>query len=662
MTTINHLLAGHIKKIISLILIVTCYWLARQPVLSNAELTDLASHYSFTKKPLPTLTDKPHNHLRAVNPNLNGISGWISTVGAAVAISDLDGDGLPNDVLLVDTRTDQVIVSPAPGTPGRYKPFTLDPTPLPYDPQTMAPMGSLTGDFNEDGQTDILVYFWGRTPILFLRDDRLATDATAPLNAKSYVCCELMPRVERWYTNAATQADIDADGHIDLIIGNYFPDGARILDSNATDGDQMQHSMSRASNGGRNRFLLWSGVSGQPGSNPSIRGARAVPVFKDIEGVLNDNVLCGWTLAVGAADLDGDLIPEIYVANDFGPDHLLHNLSRPGELRFRILTGEKRFTTPSSKVLGRDSFKGMGVDFGDLNGDGLLDIAVSNIAAEYALEESHFVWISTGQTARMNDGIAPYIDRSEELGLSRSNWSWDVRFGDYDNDGELEVVQATGFLKGKNNRWPELHELAMSNDQLLQNPVSWPRFQPEDDLSGSTHLRFFAPSSEGRYYDIASKLGLGDFQISRGIATADVDGDGKLDFAVANQWESSWLYKNESPDAGSFLGLRLLLPIQKGQQQRPVSTAGRPRTTIAARTAIGAAAMVDLPDGRRLVSQVDGGNGHSGKRSQDLHFGLGRVPADAQLKVEIRWREPGGKQRSETFFLSPGWHTVMLGW
>ena len=52
---------------------------------------------------------------------------------------------------------------------------------------------------------------------------------------------------------------------------------------------------------------------------------------------------------------------------------------------------------PKSKVLGHDSFKGMGVDFADLNGDGMLDMYVSNIAAEYALEESHFVWVSTGR-------------------------------------------------------------------------------------------------------------------------------------------------------------------------------------------------------------------------------------------------------------------------
>jgi enediyne biosynthesis protein E4 len=640
----------HATPLVALVLIVTLYGLARLPNLSSAERVALASRFHFTRTILPGFSAHTTRSVRPVHSSLKHISGWISAVGAAVALNDLDGDGLSNDVCYVDTRTDQVIVAPLPGTPARYSPFLLDPAPLPYTSNTMAPMGCLPGDLNEDGLMDILVYYWGRTPVLFLRQQD--TSHRSPLAGHHYVRRELMPAGERWYTNAATLADLDGDGHIDLIIGNYFPDGARILDANADGGEQMQDSMSRAYNGGRNRLLLWTG--GTAGANPTVEFTEAV-------GVLDEQVAHGWTLAIGAADLDGDLLPEIYFANDFGPDRLLHNRSTRGQLRFAVLQGEKTLGVPSSKVLGHDSFKGMGVDVGDLNGDGILDLYISNIADVYALEESHFVFVSTGAVDQMKAGTAPYVDRSESLGLSRSSWAWDARLGDFDNDGVPEALQATGFLQGTVNRWPELHETAIGNDNLLHNPSSWHRFQPGDDLSGHPQNPFFVRAANGRYYDLAREIGLTDTQVSRGIATADVDGDGDLDFAVANQWESSYLYRNESPHPGAFLGLHLLLSLASVESANTMVQSGHPPIGTKGRPAIGAMATVSLPDGRRLVAQLDGGNGHSGKRSSDLHFGLGPLPSDTTLQVDLRWRDAAGHPQRETLRLPPGWHTVLLG-
>jgi hypothetical protein len=630
-------------RLLALALIAALFGFARLPALPDAERQALAGHFAFARAPLATPAGlRLDRAVRAVHPGLKDIASWISSVGAGVALNDIDGDGLPNDLCSVDTRLDKVLVQPAPGTGARYPLFVLDLSPLHYDARTMAPMGCLPGDFNEDGRMDLAVYYWGRPPVIFLHrdDDR-------PLSPASYRPVDAAPADEIWNTNALTSADVDGDGHLDLIVGNYFPDGMRVLDAKATDGAHMHRSMSRSENGGRNRLLLWKGASAGP--EPAVE-------FTDVENAFDAKTAYSWTLAAGAADLDGDLLPEIYFGNDFGNDRLLHNLSTPGHPRFEALEGRKTFTTPSSKVLGRDSFKGMGVDFADLNGDGIPDIYVSNIAQNYALEESHFVWVSTGDLKSMRRGVAPYADQGETLGLSRSGWGWDARFADFDNDGVPEALQAVGFLRGERNRWPELHELAMGNDNNMNHPGAWPHFWPGDDLSGHLHDPFFVRARDGRYYDLAADVGLDDEHISRGIAIADVDGDGRLDFAIANQWETSYFFHNDSQHTGTFLELLPRLPVTNA-----VANAGMMGRSGRTRPAVGAEVTVTLPDGRRLAAQVDGGSGHSGKRAPEVHFGLGRLSPATPLRVDVRWRDGQGRPRATTLRLTPGRHSFVLG-
>ncbi|MGK7887581.1 MAG: CRTAC1 family protein [Crocosphaera sp.] len=614
------------KHILALSVIIILFAFSRLPVLSASEREAMASRFEFTRFPLPEVVGEPYHQIRPVNHSLEHISGWISAVGAAVALNDLDGDGLDNDLCYVEPRNDQVIVAPVPGTGDRYTPFTLFPANLPYDAVTTAPMGCLPRDMNEDGVMDLLVYYWGRTPVAFLGEKN---GTLLSLNGQNYQPQDIVLTGEKWYTNAASFSDLDGDGHHDLIIGNYFPDNAEIIDPNSTKIEAMQDSMTRAYNGGDNRVLLWQ------------KDDHEV-AYKDIK-IFDNQTTHGWTLAVGTADLDGDLLPEIYFANDFGPDRLLHNQSKPGQLKFALLHGKKGFNTPNSKVLGHDSFKGMGVDFGDINHDGLLDIYVSNIADEYALEESHFLFTSTGKYDSIKKGIAPYKDESESLGLSRSGWGWETKFADLDNDGELEALQATGFRKGEVYRWPELQELALGNDQLLKVSKSWFNFQDGDDLSGHQHNPFFVRAADGRYYDLAQDLGLDEAYVTRGIATADVDGDGDLDFVYANQWEDSYFYRNDSQGTGAFLDLKLLRNSNGSISE-----------------AIGASVTVSLPDGRKLVAQVDGGNGHSGVRSSRLHFGLGKLSADVALPVAVQWRDTEGNPQQTSLLLAPGSHILPL--
>lgn len=642
--------------ICALVVIAGLYFISQPPKLSEEDRQRLAEQFQFDRHELPKISKKQPQSIRSVHPDLQHLVAWISFVGAAVSLGDLDGDGYPNDLIYVDPRFDEITVCPVPGTGDRYPAFLLSQQELYYEESTSAPMGTLIGDFNEDGCTDVMAYFWGRSPIIYLQkqNGNAASTKSDALCLGDFVPQELVSPSQVWHTSTASQADLDGDGHLDLVIGNYNPDDAETLNSNSTSSEVMMANWARADNGGTNRLMLW-----EPASDDGFR-------FHDVEGVLDESVARGWTFAIGLADLDDDLLPEIYFVQDFGPDQLLHNRSTPGNLKFELLEGRRTLSMPRSKVIGQDTFNGMGIDFADLNEDGLMDMMVSNITSDYGFHESNFVFLNSGNRNDFQNGIAPFLDGSEALGLSRGGWTWGTKFADFDNDSYVEVMQATGFIKGETDRWPEMHEMALANEELARFSLVYPSLVEGDDVSGHEHNPLFVRNGE-RYFDIAPELSssfLDEPMLSRGIATGDVDGDGKMDFALANHWEDSYFFHNAATPNNQFLGLNLRIPLEtEGEESEIKVSLGHPDSTIASRPAVGAQVIVQFNDGtpRKLIGQVDGGNGHSGQCAPGLHFGLGELAPETGIAVHLRWRDRAGMKREHVISqIRPGWHTVYL--
>ncbi|MFK0193698.1 ASPIC/UnbV domain-containing protein [Kitasatospora sp. NPDC090308] len=635
---------------------------------------DAAAAYRFKELPIampPGYESRPMNTIRKVNPAYEKIRAWISSVGASIAINDVTGHGLADGMCIVDTRTDSVVVTWTPTAPeaDRFTPFVLDGRPLPMD-DTMAPTGCTPGDFNGDGRNDFLVTYWGRTPVLFMA----RADAAAPA-AESYAPRELVASESldgryhgpRWNTDAAYVGDLDGSGHPSIIIGNYFPD-SDVLDPQGIRNVQMNDSLSSAKNAGGDHVLRFH--SSTAGAEPDAR-------FVEEKDAIAFDASTGWTLAIAGADLTGDALPEVYIANDFGHAHLLHNVSTPGRIRFEEATGERTPTTPKSFVLGKGSFKGMGVDFGDVDGNGSFDMMVSNITVAWGLEESNFLWINQAKDPaemkrKLTDRVAPFTQEAADHGVAWTGWGWDAKMGDFRNSGQQDILQADGFVKGNIDRWPWLQEMAMTNDDLLSNPKLWPNVGPGDDLAGDEAMAFYARTDSGKFANISKQLGLDVPIPTRGIATADTTGTGALDFAIARQWGPPAFYANQSAALGHDLTLRLYRPATDAATA--AAATGTAATGTAATTATdatadrglattgtpayGATVCVTTPDGRKQIGQLDGGGGHGGFRSFDVRFGLGTQ--SGPVTVDLAWRDNGGGLHTETRQLTPGSHTLML--
>jgi enediyne biosynthesis protein E4 len=621
---------------------------ANLAVAVSANAAKVAAAYKFTEMPIAMPPGyHPTQSVRKVNPAYSHLVSWISSVGASIAMTDVTGHGLDDGMCMVDPRTNDVVITYAPTAPkaDRFTPFVLNAGPLPMN-STMAPMGCVPGDYNGDGRMDFIVYYWGRSPIIYLA----RSTAKAP-SASAYRAVELMPEDvdgdyngPLWNTNAVSVADFEGNGHPDLFVGNYFPD-SEVLNPDGINDVQMPSSLSDAQNGGGDYIFQWLG--GTSGPDPTVS-------YKLVQNAIPYADSTGWTLGAATADLTGNGLPDLYIANDFGPGHLLYNESMPGHLKFSTAVGRRGALTAKSFVVGRGSFKGMGVDFGDLADNGKFDMMISDITTAWGLEESNLVFMNAASDDQemkqdLASGVAPFDQDAEQMGLAWTGWSWDVKFGDFLNDGNLDVVQTDGFIKGTVDRWNWLQELAMTNDDLLSNPANWPVVEPGDDLAGHQCLAFYASDGSGGYVNVSDQLGLCDETPTRGVATADTRGDGRLDFAVARQWGPPVFYANNSPDLGNSLDLNLYRPAAGRQPGRGLEGVGAPAYGTTVQISYG---------GHTQISQLDGGSGSAGKRSFEVSFGLGSY--DGPVNARLSWVDNGGKPHQQNITLDTGTHNLML--
>ncbi len=509
--------------------------------------------------------------------------------GAAAAVGDFDNDGR-DDLFVVDSDTGKphhlmrnlgvgddgiprfIDVATEAGVTGGNDPLAIC-------------ADALWFDYDNDGWSDLLVARFG-TPILYrnLGPDDSGTVRFADVS-------EAVGLTAFGNTIAAIAFDYDHDGWLDLMLGNYFqPKNLLDLDTPHV----LPNNLDYADNGGGVTF--WRNVGTDEG------GRRFVEITK-AAGLSHHT---GWTLDLGHADLDNDGWQDVYVAGDYGTDRLFMN--RAAE------NGGRIFEDVTEEAMGFDTRKGMNVDMGDYNRDGFLDVYVTNITDEY-MKECNFLW--------HNNGDGTMIDLSKETGTCDTDWGWAAKFGDFDNDGWEDLFAVDGLRsRGEQNYIPVLLEVIITPGVDFSDVNTYPDIG-DMTWSGYQKQRFFYNLGDGTFKEIGAEAGVDNDLDGRGIAMADFDDDGRLDFYQTNANQPALLYMNRSEKAGNWVELEL--------------TGSRSN-----RDAIGARAVLRASvDGRTetWLREVNGGNAYSSQSTKRLHFGLGAATRIESL--EIHW--PGGE-------------------
>ena len=531
-----------------------------------------AAHPGFTLRDETAAAGIHFVHRRpSFDPKIAGIEPHVAALGASVSVADFDGDGWP-DLYFANSRFGAPNALYRNRGDGTFEDVAASAGLADLNrPGDGVSMGAVWGDFDNDGREDVLVYRYGYLALFRNVDGRHFEDVTARAG------------LHRWVnSNGAIWLDYDRDGRLDLYVTAYFRD----IDLWHLATTKIMHdSFEFANNGGKN--LLFHNLG----------GGR----FEDV----TDKMGVGstrWTLSAASADFNADGWPDIYLANDYGPEELYLN------------DHGRRFVLTTAG-LGSESKSGMSVALGDAFNRGRLDAFVTNISERGYLFQNNNLRVNEMATAGRFRNVA-------EGAIADAGWAWGAQFGDLNNDGANELFVVNGFISAERQKsyWYAMSKIAGANGRLFEDAASWPAFG-DASLSGYEPSRVYLNRGVAGWVDVAKKVGVTDLYDGRAVALADLSNRGAVDVIVANQNQPALLYR-DYPDRGNhWLALRLV-------------------GTVSNRSAIGAEVLLESGDLRQRRI-VDGGSGFASQNDRRLHFGLGR--REWVDRVVIQW--PSGTRQ-----------------
>jgi enediyne biosynthesis protein E4 len=497
----------------------------------------------------------------------------IETMGGGVAFLDFDGDGLL-DLFFVNGGETPHGKSGAPVRNALYRNLGNGRFEEVGEKAGVAHtgfygMGVAAGDFDNDGFPDLFVSGFPSSALFHNNRDGTFTDITEQSGLRN---------AGRWAASAAW-FDFDRDGLLDLVVTNY-------AQFSFTEEKKCEINGTRA-------YCAQTSYTGMPlGLFHNEGNGR----FSDVSERSGLGKLVGRALGVVAIDVNGDGWTDLFVARDASPNLLLIN-QKNGTFRDVASDAEVAYDAAGTAKAG------MGVDAGDVNGDGRPDLVITNFN-----DQDHSLFLGTNS--------AVYDDRTAASGLARHTRKfvgWGIHYIDFDNDGSLDLLVVNGHI----------------NQAIEATRVDVTYKEPPLLLRNNGKGVFEGVSRAGDAFRANYS--------ARGLAVGDWNNDGKADAVFTCLNGPPVLLRNDSKQDNSWIGLEL-------------------RGSKSNRDAVGAKITVEAR-GTKLVRWVTGGSSYLSSHDKRVLVGLGPVAASSDVRVEIQWPS-GGVQRIAG--LQPGrYHKVV---
>jgi hypothetical protein len=419
-------------------------------------------------------------------------------------------------------------------------------------------MGVAIGDVNNDGWPDVLVTQFGGARLFLNNRNGTFSDITKEAGLDTLL----------WGTSACF-VDYDRDGWLDLLVVNYVD-----YDQVSCAGTSGQRDYCTPKSFGGTVTKLYRNLGGSAGNK------AGTVHFTDVTLKAGLGRLPGPGLGVVCADFNGDRWPDILVANDGWPNYLWVN-QKDGTFKEEAVARGLAYNG-----LGQTQGN-MGIALGDVDGDGVFDVFITHLT-----EETHTLWKQGPRGA--------FQDLTAAAGLASPRWrgtGFGTVLGDFDHDGALDLA----VVNGRVGRGPPAGGTALG--------PFWSRYAQRNQL--------FVNDGTGRFRDISSHNGpfCATPTVSRGLACADLNGDGALDLLVTTIAGPARLYRNVAPKRGHWLMVRAIDPALH-------------------RDAYGAEIAV-YAGGRRWLRSVNPGYSYLCSNDPRAHFGLGQT--DRVDAIELIW-------------------------